>query len=123
MGIVTQTCVVVLCDRDGDDWFTDQAEYGVPHFDSLDEAREWLRNALSEDDPPWQIEDGKPVLCPWCLRKDECARVGHDWAEWWSTSHMDGEVKMRSCERCHSLESNASLLADEAAEKLLGGAS
>lgn len=114
MPIETHTCIVVLCDQCGDDWY----EYGIPHFVDLNEARKRLvidrERELDPDDPytddRWQLADGQPILCPTCKRCETCAREGHAWSAWYE--HGSGMCQIRHCQRCQMPETNIAQLVD-----------
>lgn len=112
--IETHTCIAVLCDLCGGDWYGD----GVEHFASLDEARTALvtKRAPTDDTDPWtddrwQIEDGKPVLCSTCLTEKRCAAAGHEWSEWYPG--QTDLIMGRTCERCGRFETNIPLLVEQ----------
>ena len=113
--IETHTCIVVLCDTCGDDWY----ENGFYHFDTLEEARTYLVDKRAADDPEdpyyneqWQIEDGKPVLCPRCVNKQTCATEGHAWSEWLSPRGRE-MFASRHCQRCDKGDTNIGDLVEQ----------
>lgn len=113
MPIETHTCIVVLCDRDGAEWYEESESSGAPwHFENLAQARKALVDRY-EPDRRWQIEDGKPILCSICVRREECERNGHQWSEWRDTHLMDGAVKDRDCEHCLKYENNVGQLVEQ----------
>lgn len=118
--IETHTCIVITCDSCGDGW---GEEEGAWHFDSIGEARRALVTSreprpdadLDDDDLRWQIEDGKPVMCPHCRSIAICSVEGHTWSDW---SAVNGRemFSSRCCYRCSKFESNI----DDLVEQMTG---
>lgn len=105
MPVETRTCVVVLCDVCGEDWWKYEDEPHTIHFESMAEARDYLdRGAKEYDTTPWSFTNG--VICPTCVNKAACARDGHVWdsdGEWTS---MGGEIRECVCGRCQRTINN-----------------
>lgn len=117
MAFRDHTCVSVLCDNCGDEWW----EEGAPHFDDRDEATTYLKKS------GWLLTDNQ-TLCADCSRKADCDTTGHQYDDdWKSREHMGIPYRVRYCEHCQGTDydppwddlmvlSGAALVVDRAAE-------
>ena len=90
----SRTCYWMECSDCGDDSW----EEGIPHFETETALWEAL---LGEDGYGWSYEKHGRPLCRSCTDKADCAREGHQMAEW-RPHGRDPGVVWRYCERCNS---------------------
>jgi hypothetical protein len=98
MSVKTVTCVEVRCDKCNGVGHDEDSYGGPTHFRNLDDARESL---TSETNGPWRItplpDGSEEWLCARCALKADCARDGHQRAEW-----QDPVREHYLCDHCGS---------------------
>lgn len=99
--IKTVSCLVLTCDRCGDDWAEDADHEDNWHMEDLAEVEKHTTG--------WRMVDGQPSTCPGCTRVEECAERGHDPGEWVTKSFptRDGgtfRTTSRECQHCGQRE-------------------
>jgi len=112
MSLQTHTCVVVLCDGCGEDWWNAGDEFpGAIHFATEADAFQCLTGELG-----WHVEPDKQ-LCPDCTKDEECARNGHlmtSWRTCWCRANTDTTEPTcghlwRQCAHCGGAHEKATI--------------
>lgn len=96
MSFQTKTCVVIACDGCDDPWDAGHFD-GVPHFESEQEAAEFVRGI------GW-IVAGRSAWCDSCAAKMTCERIGHTWLDWSDAERLGVSYRSRHCEHCTASE-------------------
>lgn len=92
MSFAEETCITVRCDGNcqHDGW----SESGPVHFDSRDNATQWLQRH------GWLIV-GDRMLCENCASRAECETTGHQYPDNWLTFNRRGvQWRERYCDHC-----------------------
>src|SRR4051812_39957461 len=103
MGLRDESCVVLTCDDCGRELDFDE---GVPiHFATSAEAYQ----AATESE--WVIlgASGERAMCPRCVERAGCDRVGHQWQDWTPALGRDvaGPSWWRYCTHCGAVDHRA----------------
>ena len=103
MTVTLLRCLLITCNTCGDPG--EDGDAGVPHFETIEQARDYL------DD--WEISpDAGMVTCEGCVARRVCAEQGHDPGEWVdcrcggriAEHRARGCDQFRHCTRCGDLE-------------------
>lgn len=97
MSVETISCVLILCDECGARAWRAHHDH-TPIWTTLAQAR----RVLAAPPYSWRV-DGDTYLCPYCARRNDCQRNGHDWAPW-EPKAKDPTVKERWCAHCEELD-------------------
>ncbi|GGN39004.1 hypothetical protein FHR83_006815 [Actinoplanes campanulatus] len=86
MALREHTCWSLHCDRCDTDYWDD----GIPHFDSRQEALDYVKDS-------WLIV-GDTMLCTHCADKAGCESLGHQVGDWTDNTHATGiTYRHRAC--------------------------
>ena len=100
MSFEKTTCVLVICDGCGPDWWED-SDAMQPHFISAQAARKQLT------EEGWrftrQIDESLSMLCPECAGKQDCEERGHDWFRASADDERRLDPAVHLCSRCNKV--------------------